>query len=106
MRGTETFQYLPSYRLGITPAHAGNSILLLWPALMPKDHPRSCGEQKNFFMPSSSVQGSPPLMRGTVVREIGKEIPNGITPAHAGNSLFWPFPALSAEDHPRSCGEQ
>ena len=90
----------------ITPAHAGNSTQN--PSFPPsgRDHPRSCGEQLLTIGNPSISRGSPPLMRGTDVKNYGEFRGYGITPAHAGNSrpLFVLIPFL--QDHPRSCGEQ
>ena len=48
MRGT-AFKH-DSYNdfAGITPAHAGNSSRALSKIKLPKDHPRTCGEQHYF----------------------------------------------------------
>ena len=85
MRGTVVI-FLPAFsELGITPAHAGNRQRLRIYRVLDKDHPRSCGEQCQRCTFWQSIQGSPPLMRGTV--EILKNVDflPRITPAHAGN---------------------
>ena len=72
----------------ITPAHAGKSpgaereVAGLW------DHPRACGEKPAFSMPSGTIMGSPPHMRGKVgpVNLGGQR--GGITPAYAGKRYF------------------
>ena len=68
-------------------------------------HPRSRGEHKFNFWPSSSNCGSSPLARGTFgdsVREIGKW---RLIPARAGNiTTVEPFRS-SISAHPRSRGE-
>jgi len=49
MRGTvlgEPYSW-PEFR--ITPAYAGNSYVFPFKEVMPRDHPRVCGEQGNFM---------------------------------------------------------
>ena len=50
-----------------------------------KDHPRSCGEQEQYWVKLQAGAGSPPLMRGTVADRSLVEWYYRITPAHAGN---------------------
>ena len=50
----------------ITPAPAGNSYTLPFIHNAQRDHPRACGEQGSMEIISSSHQGSPPRLRGTV----------------------------------------
>ena len=62
-------------------------------SLLDEDHPRVCGEQLDHNKIKSPVLGSPPRVRGTVK---SLRHPFGafrITPACAGNSGRWPFPA-------------
>ena len=52
------------------------------------------------------MKGSPPRVRGTGLRPAQGRDPLRITPACAGNSrVSWVY-AVSAQDHPRVCGEQ
>ena len=90
----------------ITPAHAGNSIKLEKGNHATEDHPRSCGEQVRICTITGHCMGSPPLMRGTATGKPLKERPEGITPAHAGNSDILHHQKCFTKDHPRSCGEQ
>ena len=85
MRGTVTFRGLGLFIKGITPAHAGNSGFVSGNNNGPKDHPRSCGEQAAAAVTKGIVEGSPPLMRGTVLRKGMTVHCARITPAHAGN---------------------
>ena len=55
---------------------------------------------------SRSHLGSPPHMRGTDARPEKSSDPRGITPAHAGNSVFSASISFPFRDHPRTCGEQ
>ena len=91
---------------GITPACAGNSVLL--PPLLYHmgDHPRVCGEQNQHQQQRGRHLGSPPRVRGTVAQLAQLKESGGITPACAGNrtsALLW---RVTVEDHPRVCGEQ
>ena len=106
MRGTgETYAISCMYQ-GITPAHAGNSKFDDVKTVDWEDHPRSCGEQQRHLRDAGKVGGSPPLMRGTDMKERSTMDDLRITPAHAGNSSVVNFGILAFEDHPRSCGEQ
>ena len=52
------------------------------------------------------VMGSPPPMRGKVLKKNGCERKIRITPAYAGKSGSGNFSARSGRDHPRLCGEK
>ena len=45
-------------------------------------------------------------MRGKVKEAGGQNCKYGITPAHAGKSVFWLYLAMRRRDHPRACGEK
>ena len=93
-------------RDGITPAHAGKSLLLRLRSILCRDHPRACGEKMYASISICAVWGSPPRMRGKAVLFRMFHGGDGITPAHAGKRK----PTLPAErqtrDHPRACGEK
>ena len=90
----------------ITPACAGNRCSK--PSTPPRlgDHPRVCGEQHpdRFFIGHSP--GSPPRVRGTVIKEEKMSKAARITPACAGNSSSIRDVSSASRDHPRVCGEQ
>ena len=65
MRGTEVVVHDMAEGVGITPAHAGNSIAFSMIAFLNRDHPRTCGEQSFRSDAAQSQLGSPPHMRGT-----------------------------------------
>ena len=91
---------------GITPACAGKSH---WESLRrspPEDHPRVCGEKTMRFIIASTVSGSPPRVRGKVVRGVGGTTGLGITPAYAGKRGRKEIAPMSNRDHPRVCGEK
>ena len=106
MRGTVAEQLSSIDPLRITPAHAGNSGVCQGCLRIPRDHPRSCGEQPTVYTAEDYQIGSPPLMRGTDLSRGGDIMYTGITPAHAGNSLPGSALPSPSQDHPRSCGEQ
>ncbi len=105
MRGTLK-NYLDTVQsLRITPAHAGNTSLLISSIGGVQDHPRPCGEHSSeqYFIIASL--GSPPPMRGT---QFGTVLYNRffrITPAHAGNTMIKRIKVKNIQDHPRPCGE-
>ena len=72
---------------GITPAHAGNTVLHGRGHGESGDHPRACGEYLEREASILTLTGSPPRMRGIPVQLIQRAFPQGITPAHAGNTL-------------------
>ena len=89
----------------ITPAHAGKTKQNEAKASKSSDHPRACGENYFCAFKPSSVDGSPPRMRGkrkhrAIFRDAGR-----ITPAHAGKTDTLLDIAGYAADHPRACGE-
>ena len=90
---------------GITPAHAGNTALLLADTEVCRDHPRTRGEYCECGTDSIENGGSPPHTRG-ILESVGVEDKKkGITPAHAGNTRFSCFPLDVRRDHPRTRGE-
>ena len=105
MRGTLGELVSDCLRMGIIPAHAGNTILSRDGAWDELDHPRACGEHGNRRPREVSVWGSSPRMRGTLANNIGLAIDPGIIPAHAGNTYGEPHHDLAGGDHPRACGE-
>ena len=91
---------------GITPAYAGKSTSLSatrWPK---KDHPRVCGEKSSYRLKALPAAGSPPRMRGKVVRLCMATGLRRITPAYAGKRLPLQDYSLACWDHPRVCGEK
>ena len=93
-------------RMGITPAYAGKSRKngtcnrQIW------DHPRVCGEELSAIGGMYYELGSPPRMRGRVIRGLATRITSGITPAYAGKSLRRAPQRPLYRDHPRVCGEE
>ena len=50
----------------ITPAYAGKSFTFRTDKRSSWDHPRVCGEKKNYLRYTAYIMGSPPRMRGKV----------------------------------------
>ena len=69
---------------GITSAHAGKRYLGIISFPEVRDHPRPCGEKRGAAASRDGSEGSPPPMRGKVVKLTATEIAERITPAHAG----------------------
>ena len=87
MRGKPASRALAGADAGITPAHAGKT-MIRHPFLLP--HP---------------LQGSPPRMRGKHAVVGRDDRRGGITPAHAGKTPFRDVVSKVMGDHPRACGE-
>ena len=64
MRGKDFWHYADNYATGITPAYAGKSAQLEGASPLAQDHPRVCGEKRDFSRLPPFLQGSPPRMRG------------------------------------------
>ena len=90
---------------GITPAHAGKTLLRMERPPCPPDHPRACGENAWPKPRYSEPSGSPPRMRGKPSPGAHRAHPGGITPAHAGKTSARRTSRRSIRDHPRACGE-
>ena len=90
----------------ITPACAGKSLFLSRCFLLPRDHPRMCGEKKRNNRQHRCTRGSPPHVRGkgSFFDPINRRY--RITPACAGKRLSPPPLHWVSEDHPRMCGEK
>ena len=91
---------------GITPAYAGKSFLMFLRSGLLRDHPRVCGEKGSRIFQDPAGMGSPPRMRGKVMRRFSASAVGGITPAYAGKRVVdVPFSTF-CWDHPRVCGEK
>ena len=90
---------------GITPAHAGNTVISHICRNPLRDHPRACGEYNQIRLANRGIRGSPPRMRGIRLPFHKFRVQGGITPAHAGNTIGFNFTFILIWDHPRACGE-
>ena len=106
MRGKVVELTLSRSFCGITPAHAGKSEGRLQLRLRAGDHPRACGEKTEYSLPHIEPKGSPPRMRGKVRCCMPLLRASGITPAHAGKSMWLQGQNTARQDHPRACGEK
>ena len=89
----------------ITPAGAGKTRYFCVPAVFGKDHPRRCGENKQFPPQAQYVRGSPPQVRGKLSQSSTASRNARITPAGAGKTRHEYTAFAATKDHPRRCGE-
>ena len=90
---------------GITPASAGTTAITIPDTSFFEDHPRVCGDYKHHSAPARSSRGSPPRLRGLLLRpDVGKIVIR-ITPASAGTTQYPPLLYSRSRDHPRVCGD-
>ena len=90
--------------VGIIPARAGFTVVLLQAALSVGDHPRSRGVYAPTLRPSPHRPGSSPLARGLPDEDDEPTIYIGIIPARAGFTVEYRRNAIVHVDHPRSRG--
>ena len=90
----------------ITPACAGKSIIRRTFFRFLEDHPRVCGEKFAPDYLDITATGSPPRVRGKVLRILRHRNSAGITPACAGKSTIPVAGFPTGGDHPRVCGEK
>ena len=127
MRGKLPFAILILPISGITPAGAGKTLTLPLPQQLRQDHPRRCGENRLLRLPVVLMPritpagagkthtpmphcicpclGSPPQVRGKLVRKNHRHLPKRITPAGAGKTTHGMSGEWGCWDHPRRCGE-
>ena len=87
MRGKAFFHSFLTEVTRITPAYAGKSFFRRCGRYSGQDHPRLCGEKRRCIPRCSGAIGSPPPMRGKVVKLRHSRILMGITPAYAGKRV-------------------
>ena len=126
MRGKEKREVDEKQPCGITPAYAGKSAISCANGRQFLDHPRVCGEKRDFsrlppFLQGSprvcgekrvvkkgavKLPGSPPRMRGKdYCGNVRSKSPR-ITPAYAGKRHLSDIALSVRQDHPRVCGEK
>ena len=91
---------------GITPACAGKRSRGRHPPSPCPDHPRVCREKRFCDERRKALAGSPPRVRGKVLRPARDFLNRGITPACAGKRPSAGASPAAARDHPRVCGEK
>ena len=91
--------------IGITPAYAGRTVIILaWLGDL-RDHPRLRGKNLDHTNLKRSVMGSPPLTREEREFECDWLYLEGITPAYAGRTLRINALSTLKQDHPRLRGK-
>ena len=105
-RGKAEKQQARSNIGGITPAHAGKSILPDQKSRLHGDHPRTRGEKNHLRTAETDIGGSPPHTRGKAAGAAVGAAASGITPAHAGKSKRGRNRSRTGQDHPRTRGEK
>ena len=105
MRGKPHRDYIRQKEDRITPADAGKTCIRRFGCNSFKDHPRRCGENVVSASTSFRISGSPPQMRGKHARVLRLSDRRGITPADAGKTATDIGVNMTAQDHPRRCGE-
>ena len=88
-----------------TPAYAGNTSDPSSTIPVFRDRPRLRGEYGRLPVPLIVPVGSPPLARGIPPIDPHRTKDGRITPACAGNTVFFFISAIGEEDHPRLRGE-
>ena len=68
MRGKDNEEEMCGAEFRITPAYAGKSVIVHSCVHHKRDHPRLCGEKLGKQLGIFGVKGSPPPMRGKVLR--------------------------------------
>ena len=106
MRGKGTVRGKSTRPWRITPAYAGKSTSFRQLPCSCQDHPRLCGEKHGAGGTAQWYRGSPPPMRGKVVKLPQSRILSRITPAYAGKSVLCNHLLCQRKDHPRLCGEK
>ena len=104
-RGIQLWRQPSNLESGITPACAGNTLLLRTNETSSWDHPRLRGEYGSRLKHREVSKGSPPLARG--IRNLRRSFPTTrrITPACAGNTCVRDSYVSIKQDHPRLRGE-
>ena len=90
---------------GLIPAHAGKTHPRRPRARHAGAHPRSRGENADFYSQSERRRGSSPLTRGKLPIRAQPGLVFGLIPAHAGKTLTRPPTTRTPRAHPRSRGE-
>ena len=86
MRGKRANPLCVPRKPGITPADAGKTLVRSVKSSSPQDHPRGCGENATKPFTVSAIAGSPPRMRGKLLRQCSYRSLSRITPADAGKT--------------------
>src|SRR5690554_2519225 len=91
VRGPLSSAIFPDGTIGITPACAGTTECRDDAAERVQDHPRMCGDHFSKLKWLCSSLGSPPHVRGPLLKGIPHSSSRGITPACAGTTITLPL---------------
>ena len=105
MRGIRSRGSLGGKKWRISPAHAGNTCILMAQDAGGVDQPRTCGEYTLQHKTTPQPRGSAPHMRGIQGPAAAGCIMPRISPAHAGNTRSRSRSRSRSRDQPRTCGE-
>ncbi len=105
LRGAPYGVQLRDERGGIIPALAGSTFDLCATFRGFGDHPRACGEHREYDGEHVSHVGSSPRLRGARELRSRVVVAAGIIPALAGSTQGPHVRRVPREDHPRACGE-
>ena len=106
MRGKIREQRFHDVLLRITPAYAGKNEEIMCVEVKSEDHPRLCGEKSVPRWVAKKTKGSPPPMRGKIIKKWDYLRTQRITPAYAGKKVHQKILSFLSQDHPRLCGEK
>ena len=105
VRGAHGLSGVGQTRVGIIPACAGSTSEYPDVSVMPRDHPRMCGEHLKAVVREQGLPGSSPHVRGALALEVAAQGVPGIIPACAGSTAYAGIGSAGIGDHPRMCGE-
>ena len=91
--------------IGITPACAGKTLVLVRSLPKYRDHPRVCGKNQWESYTAKTERGSPPRVREKPNAFLNSSCDTGITPACAGKTPVKFYRQCIDRDHPRVCGK-
>ena len=104
MRGKLPASAVPVFARRIIPAHAGQTVRLLFCLVFGADHPRACGANRVPSINGAFSVGSSPRMRGKPADITLVQFDVRIIPAHAGQTPSAASWRIRSPDHPRACG--
>ena len=91
--------------VGLIPACAGKTVILLACLVTNWAHPRVCGENARAAGNGTKRVGSSPRVRGKLVQQVQERGLSGLIPACAGKTQLTRLIMSCRWAHPRVCGE-
>ncbi len=104
VRGTLVSTVNRTDSVGLIPACAGHSTILIPCSAGKWAHPRMCGALRTVYSDDVPQLGSSPHVRGTQDAEVVSDDDGGLIPACAGHSRSASQSRTSCRAHPRMCG--